>query len=222
VRRKLALVLVLVLSGCCALFIPTRVLSEHIVSQKVYGKPSRRLLLLPHSYNIERASVSFRSNGYASKNQVNDGDLTYGSFHYNGDRDWFQVTSTIEDLSRIRDLGPMDWSDEITVPVLPILPCPLKDQIAEGCGRVQFPSRFSAKRIQDEDVNPHVAKPVAGHMYLVHTNDRREPRRPDPYKVEFFDPTDFYTLVRVEELIPNQSCTISWKRIQSPEKERRK
>lgn len=46
-------------------------------------------------------------------------------------------------------------------------------------------------------------KAVVGHMYVVHTKDRE---------------TDMYALFRVEALEPGMSVTISWKRIQSPER----
>jgi hypothetical protein len=141
---------------------------------------------------------------------VNEWDLLYGALNYNGDRDWFQVNCDKQGWSRIRDIGELDWSDQITVPVLPILPC----RPDQRCGRIQIPSPESGKKIHDEDVNPHVAKPIAGHMYVVHR--RQERRRSDPPGSGVL--SDYYALVRVEELKPNESCTITWKRISPPKK----
>lgn len=50
-------------------------------------------------------------------------------------------------------------------------------------------------------------------MYVVHTHDRDSDLSD---RTTFDIALDFYTLVRVEELKPNESCTITWKRIPSP------
>ena len=162
--------------------------------------------------NWEKAVVVFRHEEiYAgARGPHNEWDLLYGGLSHNGDNDWFKVNCDREGWSRIRDLGELNWSDDIKVPVLPILPC-TQDK---PCGGVEFPSRDSGKKIQDEDVNPHIAKPVAGHMYVVH---RQRDRRPSsPIGMDFL--FDYYALFRVEELKPNESCTIAWKRIPTPMK----
>ena len=137
-------------------------------------------------------------------------DLVYGGLSYNGDRDWLKVNSGRESWSRIRDLGEMDWSDSIVVPILPNLPCPTNT----SCGRINIPSPRSGKKINDENLNPHIAKPVAGHMYVIHR--KRDTRGRDPRQIK--GPIDYYILVRVEELKPNESCTIAWKKISKPKK----
>jgi len=184
-------------------------------SETVGTKPERRVTLLiqkqtPQSNQWEKATVSFRPEEiYAgSREPHNEWDLLYGELNHNGDRDWLRVNCGKHSWSRIRDLGELEWSDEIKVPVLPILPC----RTNQRCGRTHIPPPQSGKKIQDEDLNPHIAKPVVGHMYVVHRH--REKRDSD-----FQSPSalfDYYALVRVEELKPNESCTITWKRISAP------
>ncbi len=140
----------------------------------------------------------------------NNWDLLYGGLNYNGDKDWLKVSCDPNSWSRIRDLGEMDWSDDIDVPVLPILPC----RTNERCGRIHIPSPQSGKSIADEDLNPHIAKPIAGHMYVVHRH--REKPRDNRWGLNTL--FDYYVLLRVEELKPNESCTITWKRVPAPKK----
>lgn len=209
-RIKLALVLVFVLLGCPAILIPKQVLSENVNT-----RPGERITLqnrrrTANHDNFKEATVDFRPRLYdVVRGPSNEWDLLYGSVNFNGDRDWFLVPSGRRGRSRIRDLGNMDWSDDIAVPVLPILPC----RTNELCGGFRIPPSSSGKKIQDEDVNPHIAKPMVGHMYLVHTHRIRPRSRGFNTLLE-----DFYTLVRVEELKPNESCTITWKIIPSPKK----
>lgn len=206
-RLKFASVLVFLLLACPAFLLPEQVLSENFSAQ-----PERRITLLNHHDNSKKSSVSFRDNDYDSSiGPRHNPDLLYGALSFNGERDWFKVAFESRDQSRIRDLGAMDWSDDIPVQVLPIIPCPGN----EPCGRIQIPPSSSGKKIHDEDVNPHIAKAIVGHMYLVHTHDKER----DLYKPSDFDEIfDFYTLVRVEELKANQRCTITWKRVPSPRK----
>jgi hypothetical protein len=49
----------------------------------------------------------------------------------------------------------------------------------------------------------NVARVVVGHLYVVHSKDSN---------------SDFYTLFRVDNLIPSDEVTISWKVVPSPEK----
>ena len=211
---RLKSALVFVLFGCSAFLIPGPVLSENASS-----KPRRITLLIRrhtgNNDNYERASVSFRDGLHYDRVRgvKTDRDLLYGALNFNGDRDWFSVALTTRDRSRIRDLGKMDWLDDMTVPVLPILPCPTN----ESCPRpIRIPSSLSGKKIQDEDVNPHMAKPLVGHMYLVHVHDREPDLSVHSNLYTPYTPLDFYILFRVEELKANESCTITWKRIPSP------
>jgi len=49
----------------------------------------------------------------------------------------------------------------------------------------------------------NVARVVVGHLYVVHSKDSH---------------SDFYTLFRVDNLVPGDEVTISWKVVPSPEK----
>src|SRR5262245_56023942 len=207
--------LVFVVLGCSVFVIPTRARS-----QAISIKPDHRTILLnrkntENSDNYREATVSFRPSDYeeiARQLPRNDRDLLYGSINFNGDRDWFQVALVNGDRSRIRDLGKLDWSDKIVVPILPILVCPPTEQCSQPL-RVQVPPK--GKKLHDENLNPHIAKPVVGHIYVVHTRDWE----PDAlFPKDLLNLVDFYTLVRVEELIPNERCTITWRRIPSPER----
>lgn len=222
-RLNVALVLAFVgLLVCPAFSIP-----NHAISESVDKKPGKRVTLLVRTDaakrdNWKKAIVSFlpteiygewrerqRSDDmYAGPVEKNAWDLLYGALNYNGDRDWLQVNCDRNSWSRIRDLGELDWSDDINVPVLPILPC----RANEPCGRIHVPARNSGKKIHDEELNPHIAKPIVGHMYVVHRHKQR--RLNDQQDVQALH--DYYALVRVEELKPNESCTITWKRISAP------
>ena len=212
-RMKLAVALVFALSYCAAFFIEERVFSEALDT-----KPERRTLQSPNGTaegnSSEKTGVTFRphSTYVSARNRNRDIDLRLGGLNYFGDKDWLLVLNDRTRWSRIRDLGEMDWSDEIDIPVLPSLPC----RTNEPCGRIKIPPRNSGKRIQDEDVNPHIAKPQVGHMYVVHrVRDRRATDPPHGFDELF----DYYVLVRVEELRPNESCTITWKRVSLAKKQ---
>lgn len=209
---KTVVVLVFVLFGGAAFLIPQQVLSD-----TVRTKPSGRITLQSHKVtakknNYGKTIVNFRRHSPDVVNNPLDYDLRYGGgFNHNGDTDWFIVATDRTRWSRITDLGEMDWSDEIEIPALPSLPCGTK----ERCGRIQIPGSKTGKKLLDEDVNPHMAKPQAGHMYLVHRF--RDRRSSDP-QVGFDSLFDYYVLVRVEELKPQESCTITWKTLSLPKK----
>jgi hypothetical protein len=71
----------------------------------------------------------------------NDWDVLFGN---SPTGDTFDVTMVVDDCSRIKDLGALDWGDAFEVPVLPAYPKPTRE--------------------------PSV-KAVVGHMYAVHTKD---------------------------------------------------
>jgi hypothetical protein len=71
----------------------------------------------------------------------NDWDLLFGNSR---DSDTFDVTMVVDDCSRIRDLGELNWADNFEVPILPAHPEPTRE--------------------------PSV-RAVVGHMYVVHTKD---------------------------------------------------
>ena len=138
--------------------------------------------------------------------------MRYGGLNFNGNMDWFILdckTRRGGHWNGIRDLGEMEWSDQIVVPVLPILPC----RIDEQCGRIKIQTGKPGRKIEDENVNPHMAKITVGHMYAVHISEgERDLGNPR----EFVQHFDYYALVRVEELKPNVSVTITWKMVPAP------
>lgn len=142
-----------------------------------------------------RAAFSFE-HGMRSDNGIqvtrNDYDLLYGNISLNGDSDWFSVSGAADDRSRIRDLGEMNWSDVHYVPMLPVS--------SEPHAGVRMPAIGESF---EESSNGQVTKAVVGHMYLVHMKDRE---------------TDLYAMFRVEELVPNDRCVISWRIVPSPER----
>lgn len=175
--------------------------------------PAQRTTLLNHNPKVDNwneAVVSFRIERLYNRVQGphNEWDVLYGGFTYNGNGDWLRVNCDDNSWSRIRDLGKKDWSDDIEVPVLRILPC-----LNEQCGRIQVPPPQSGNKIEDENLNPHLAKAEVGHMYVVH-RFREKRRREDRV---FQSRSDYYTLIRIEELKPNESCTITWKRVATPQ-----
>ena len=123
----------------------------------------------------------------------NNYELQYGGITLNGDSDWFGVTMVTDDRSRIKDLGERNWSDVFNVPVLLASIEPQRG--------IRMPSKTQAF---EESSNGQVTKVVAGHLYVVHSKD---------------SDSDFYTLFRVEKLVPNDNVTISWKVVPSPERD---
>ena len=123
----------------------------------------------------------------------NNYELLYGGIRWNGDSDWFSVTMVTDDRSRIKDLGELNWSDPFEVPYIPAS--------VEPNQGIRWPSKTETF---EQSSNGQVTRVVAGHIYMVHSKDSH---------------SDFYTLVRVEKLVPSDEVTISWKvvRRQSPD-----
>src|SRR5437762_2046903 len=107
----------------------------------------------------------------------NNYELAYGGVNLNGDSDWFGVTMVTDDCSRIKDLGELKWSDLSELPLLAASPSPQR-----GIRRPSPTETF------EESSNGQVTRVWAGHVYVLHSKDRD---------------TDFYTLFRVENLVPS-------------------
>jgi hypothetical protein len=120
----------------------------------------------------------------------NNYELQYGNISWDGDSDWFTVTMVTDDRSRIKDLGELNWSEIFDVPYLPASAAPPKG--------IRMPSKAET---YEESSNGQVTKVAAGHIYVVHSKD---------------SDSDFYTLFRVEKLVPSDEVTISWKAVPSP------
>ena len=123
----------------------------------------------------------------------NSADLLYGSLSTNGNSDWFCVSMGGENPSKIKDLGEMKWSDLDAIPVLLATPPTTTGIRAPRAGESY-----------EDSSEQRVTKAVAGHLYLVHIKN-----------LEY----DVYAVFRVETLSPNDSCSITWRVVASPEKE---
>lgn len=132
-----------------------------------------------------------RSDDFGREVTRNNYELSYGGISINGNSDWFGVTMVTDDCSRIKDLGELNRSDIFDVPILSASIEPQKS--------IRMPSKIET---YEESSNGQVTKVVLGHMYVVHSND---------------SDSDFYTLFRVDELIPSDKVTVSWKVVPSPE-----
>ena len=121
----------------------------------------------------------------------NEYSILYGNISINHDSDWFDVSMGGEELSRIKDLGSMGWSDVVYTPFLPANP-----RIESG---ITFPRRGESFESTSDE---RVTRVVAGHMYVLRLKKGQ---------------SDVYVMFRVDSLEPSDHCTISWKLVPSPE-----
>ena len=152
--------------------------------------------LFPRATNNDygKAAFSFKHNlrsDAGKKITRNNYELLYGGISLNRDTDWFSVTMVTDDCSRIQDLGKLDWSQIVDIPYLAASAGPPRG--------IRMPSKTETF---EDSSRGQVTRAAAGHMYLVHSRD---------------SDSDFYTLFRVENLVPNNEVTISWKAVPSPE-----
>ena len=151
----------------------------------------------PKDKDYGKSSFSFQ---YGVRSDVgkevtkNDWDIKYGYTTINESSDYFSVTMVSNDRSRIKNLGKKNWSDLKQIPVLLANAGPYKG--------IRFPLNGESIEVTSER---QIAKVIEGHMYLAHIKD---------------NDTDLYVLLRVEELVPNDRCTISWKVVPSPEEKK--
>jgi hypothetical protein len=123
-------------------------------------------------------------------------DLGYGLLAIN-DEDWFAVSHGDEDRSVIKDLGELDWTDSVVIPVLKPLPALEKGQSRD----ITVDASADTGKAWAETTTIF-AKVFVGHMYVVHIKR---------------DEHDFYALFRVESIAQRDNCTITWAMISSPE-----
>ena len=110
------------------------------------------------NYAYSAFSFEFGGNGpEIQKLCLNNWDLLFGNSPLT---DAFDVTMVVDDRSRIKDLGKLNWGDQFTVPRLPAYEEPERE-----------PS----------------LKAVEGHLYLVHTRDTHT-NRYALFRVEKLDP----------------------------------
>jgi len=167
-------------------------------------KPKTVTLLSRAKYKDEsggynKSTFSFRDGVRADVGGVTrkNYELQYGQINWNGDSDWFTVTLASDDRSRIKDLGVLEWSDIVEVPLLPA------SSELEG---FKMPS-------EGHEGSPNVARVVVGHLYVVHSKDSDS----DFYvlfRVETLLPSDQVTISwkrvpspenKPEALAPNKS-----------------
>lgn len=120
-------------------------------------------------------------------------DLRYGGISENGDDHWFDVPMCGPSRTKLKDLGELNWSDVYYVPVLFALPAP-------NCSGVGW--RFENGKVVEISPEGVNVRAVAGHMYVMRVKDSK---------------SDFYVMFRVESFEPEGKCTISWKRVPSPD-----
>lgn len=118
-------------------------------AQSLAGEPQTVTLLARQKTddtdNYTQAAFSFKHgiNGDWSLTVTrNNWDILFGNSPL---PDAFDVTMIVDDCSRIKDLGALNWSDLVEVPVL---------------------------RAHAEPTREPSVKAIVGHMYLVHTSDR--------------------------------------------------
>jgi hypothetical protein len=104
--------------------------------------PARRITNGQDNYVDSAFSFEFGTNGVGALPLTrNDWDIQFGN---RPNRDTFGVTMVVDDCSRIRDLGALNWGDSFQVPVIPAYPVPTDEPDLDA---------------------------IVGHMYVVHTKD---------------------------------------------------
>jgi len=104
--------------------------------------PARRIINGQDNYVNAAFSFEFGMNGPGAVPLTrNDWDVLFGN---RPDRDTFGVTMVVDDRSRIRDLGALNWSDSFQVTAIPAYPVPTNEPDVDA---------------------------IVGHMYVVHTKD---------------------------------------------------
>ena len=120
-------------------------------------------------------------------------DLRYGGMSSDGYDHWFDVGMSRGSRSQLKDLGELNWSDVYHTPLLFASAVP-------HSGLMEY--KFKDGKVDEISPAGVNIKAVAGHMYVMHVKD---------------SDSDFYVLFRVESLEPEGKCTISWKRVPSPD-----
>ena len=150
-----------------------------------------------HSGGYGKSAFSFKHgvrSDVGRKVARNNYELLYGNINWDGDSDWFTVTMVTNDRGRIKDLGPLKWVELENLPLLSLNAGPQE--------AIRFPSKTETF---EESSRGRVTRVVEGHVYLLRSKD------PD---------SDFYTLFRVEKLLPNDQVTIGWRVIPSQQLDR--
>ena len=120
----------------------------------------------------------------------NRSNLFYGSFAVKGDSDWFSVSGGGAELTRIKDLGLKQWREMVATPFIAVPP-----HATQG---IRVPKAGESYEQASEE---RVTKVALGHMYVIHIKGDKE---------------DYYVMLRVDELVPSDNCTISWRVVPPP------
>ena len=181
---------------------------EYLQQAKSAGIPQSFTLYPPRDkltgrYDETRACFSFKMGANKLPNSIDppelsDWDLGYGFMRISNE-DWLTVGSGRDQRSVMKELGKHDWSDTFNVPVLEPLP-----RLMEGERRPITIDSSADTHAAWANSTTHFAKAKVGHMYVMHVKDEQ---------------ADFYVLFRVEQLEQGEQCTISWKRIPTPERQ---
>jgi hypothetical protein len=142
-----------------------------------------------------RSSVNFDSGQRGSPTaDISGFDLVYGTLAVNDDSDWFEV---IDGRSMIVDLGARQWSDFKATPSFPKSKKPQKPRPLSG--NVKEIDTSGGSR----EVSPYqqFARVKAGHIYLMKVvRDRNKT----------------YVMFRVDNLVSEDNCLLSWKKVAPP------
>ena len=104
--------------------------------------PARRIINGQDNYQDAAFSFKFGMNGVGTLPMTgNNFDILFGN---SPSFDTFLVTMVVDDCSRIRDMGALNWGDAFQVPVVPAFPVPTREPDVDA---------------------------IVGHMYVVHTKD---------------------------------------------------
>lgn len=160
---------------------------------------------------LNEAKVSRNCFDFVKESEVKCGenrwDLVYGNLRTGDDWNWFEVSSSKNVRSKIVNLGKLDWTDSLTIPVIE----PYR-KLKEGEGRVMTvdtsgkngnsgnSKAADASEKNEAKTSGGFTKAVLGNVYAARIVDGSE---------------DFYVLFRVDAL-EGDKCVISWKRADAP------
>ena len=183
-----SLKLILALGAVLTLFVVAAAQDDEALLQvTLYSKITHR--------NWSRSSVNFESGERGSPTADASGfDLIYGTLAINDDSNWFEVR---DGRSMIYDLGKKQFSDFKETPSFPKSKKPQKPRPLTGDLKEVNASNGS------KEISPYQQYvPVkAGHIYLMKVvRDRKKT----------------YVMFRVDELISEDNCRLSWKKVPPP------
>lgn len=156
--------------------------------------PDRKTVTLYSPLNfkndLSRASFGFECGCRGARIGSESGpDLFHGSMPRFDGSDWFSVSGP-DSRTVIRDLGFLSWSNSFDVPVLDPLP-----ETEKAKRRNVAVDVSEGTENEGTQMNGTLAKVIVGHVYAIHV---RNPR------------SDFYALIRVENIERGDNCTITW------------